>query len=185
MRIPPRYQSMVDDEQDTVVPIRRSAPRPTGRAGAVHLQNRGRAMKDRLRESDAAKRAAKAVKVRLHAPEPLDRLRDLAWQEAVERTTAAGRKHRTRARADQTYLDRVTVNYLRHRRTNYDDVLRGGGAAVVGATQRSFNLELKLLVLEEIARRFPELAPECTRQGEDEMGVSQERVDRAWERPAA
>lgn len=63
--------------------------------------------------------------------------------------------------ADRGFLDRICVNYLRHRATNYDallaklDHLGRRGEAVAAVRRR---------VLHAISDAYPELAEECARQ---------------------
>jgi len=62
---------------------------------------------------------------------------------------------------DRRFLDRITVNYLRHVRTNYDELL----ASLHGKVGIEEAKELvREQVYEAIAEAYPDLAPECSRQ---------------------
>jgi hypothetical protein len=63
--------------------------------------------------------------------------------------------------SDSTFLVRIQVNYLRHRESDYDDVLDGahGRIGLTGSYAR-----LRLRVLDAIAKQYPHLAEECRRQ---------------------
>jgi hypothetical protein len=56
------------------------------------------------------------------------------------------------------FIDRITVNYLRHEHTDYDYLLNLAGKNDIARRW------LRNHVLDQIARRFPELADECDRQ---------------------
>lgn len=63
--------------------------------------------------------------------------------------------------SDRAFLDRITVNYLRHERTSYDEL----GEALAGRIGRqSGHALLRNRILDEIARRYPDLADECRAQ---------------------
>jgi len=63
--------------------------------------------------------------------------------------------------SDKDFLDRITVNYLRHEMTNYEQELR----AIFGKAgkQQAYAL-LKKKVLDEIAEVYPSLRTECAWQ---------------------
>ena len=63
--------------------------------------------------------------------------------------------------SDKRFLDRITVNYLRHNETRYDSHIHALFGKV--GKQEAYWL-LKGNVLDEIAKEFPNLAPECERQ---------------------
>lgn len=64
-------------------------------------------------------------------------------------------------KSDRAFLDRITVNYLRHNVTDYDDMLQElRGRVGVRDAEDLFRER----VYEAIASRFPELAEECGRQ---------------------
>lgn len=65
--------------------------------------------------------------------------------------------------SDALFLERITVNYLRHQRTSYDDTL-DGLIGLVGRRQAYLLLENR--VLDAISVKFPHLAVECRRQKE-------------------
>lgn len=63
--------------------------------------------------------------------------------------------------SDENFLSRITVNYLRHMHSGYDDCLyetRGR----VGKDEAA--IHIKNLVLDSIAEKFPWLSQECRRQ---------------------
>ncbi|HPE62478.1 MAG TPA: hypothetical protein PLQ49_00045 [Methanothrix sp.] len=63
--------------------------------------------------------------------------------------------------SDPNFLDRITVNYLRHQLSNYGDYL----AQLLGPTGKDEAYKtLRDKILLAIAERFPELATECRRQ---------------------
>jgi hypothetical protein len=62
---------------------------------------------------------------------------------------------------DEDFLCRITVNYVRHQMTNYEDSLRKIAGKV--GTKEAY-LHLKSKVLDAIAEAYPELAAECVRQ---------------------
>lgn len=67
-------------------------------------------------------------------------------------------------RCDQDFLDRITVNYLRHCLTDYEREL----ARFVGRIGRvEAYREIKCKVLDAIAGEYPWLATECERQKQD------------------
>ena len=63
--------------------------------------------------------------------------------------------------SDKLFLERITVNYLRHEQTRYDEHIH----SLVGRVGKheAYGL-LKESVLDEIARVFPHLTEECGRQ---------------------
>jgi hypothetical protein len=65
------------------------------------------------------------------------------------------------SRDDQDFLDRITVNYLRHGMTNYEDLL----AATFGCvgTGDAYSI-IKGRVFDAIASAYPSLGKECLRQ---------------------
>jgi hypothetical protein len=69
---------------------------------------------------------------------------------------------------DQDFLDRISVNYLRHSLTSYEQQLpRFFGRAGQAEAYR----EIKCKVLDAIARAYPWLAAECERQKQPCMEV--------------
>jgi hypothetical protein len=65
---------------------------------------------------------------------------------------------------DIKFLDRITVNYLRHQCSSYEPTLQQIDGHV-GA--RDAYLSIKQNVLDAIAEAYPELAKECNRQASD------------------
>lgn len=63
--------------------------------------------------------------------------------------------------SDKAFLDRITVNYLRHEMSIYEDSLDQVYGRI-GAEAARGNIRMK--VYEAIAETYPELAEECTRQ---------------------
>jgi len=59
------------------------------------------------------------------------------------------------------FLNRITVNYLRHNLTNYDDRLNALFGKV--GKEEAYNL-LNKKIYKKISEQYPELAPECRRQ---------------------
>lgn len=97
---------------------------------------------------------------------PMDELLIQARQHYDERQCAMEFRNgieRTRAYADSDpeFLYRIAVNFLRHECTHYERWLVDVTSQVGADAAR---LEIKLRVLEEIARHYPELAAECDSQ---------------------
>lgn len=65
--------------------------------------------------------------------------------------------------SDRQFLDRITVNYLRHECTTYDDVLDSLARRV--GKRKAYDL-IRGRVLDAVAERYPELRSECVRQKE-------------------
>ena len=75
---------------------------------------------------------------------------------------------------DRGFLDRVTVNYLRHVRTNYDELL----ASLHGKVGIEEAKELvRERVYEAIASTYPDLAAECSRQERARAEAESRRKD--------
>jgi hypothetical protein len=68
-------------------------------------------------------------------------------------------------------LERLTVNYLKHEGCNYDDILDTTRDVSDTWTYTGY-LILRLRVLKEIAKAFPELGKECVRQWKKSTGMS-------------
>lgn len=66
-----------------------------------------------------------------------------------------------RADSDSGFLDRITVNLIRHELTPYDEYVGSTIGTIGGAEAREI---LKSRVLNEIARAYPEYAHECANQ---------------------
>jgi hypothetical protein len=162
MHIPAKYQSLVDADQDTVERVRKGR----GRIGAYRSadpQVRRRVRLDNWSEMDKSRRSARSIKVDLQCPETLPELLDLAYSHYRDAAAMQGRTVSSRAFISTENLHRVTVNYLRHERTVYDNTLVRKGR--FGADHSIvYNQELKIRCLDVIAERFPELATECDRQ---------------------
>lgn len=162
MRIPARFQALLDDENETDERFRKVS----GRAGAFRSGNPEVRREVRLsKRTDELKlrRAARAVRITIKAPDTALELRDLTYRNYRETCEAAGKVPRLRVHLSQAMWDRYTVNFLRHCCTLYDDLLEQS-RALPGQMRPLFNQEIKFRVLDEIGRRFPELAAECRRQ---------------------
>lgn len=79
---------------------------------------------------------------------------DLHQRDASVRFAAPGK-------VSQEFLDRVTVNFLRHEHTRYDEHLKVIARKV--GSQQAYAL-LKNKVLHRISQVYPELHDECVRQ---------------------
>ena len=67
--------------------------------------------------------------------------------------------------SDPAFLERITVNYLRHEQTSYDNLW----GKLVGRVGRQEAHELlRERILDEIANKYPDLAVECGRQKSSE-----------------
>lgn len=68
--------------------------------------------------------------------------------------------------SDEAFLDRISVNYLRHRMTKYDRALdhMKGKVGVSDAYQ-----DIRAKIFDEITDKYPWLATECKRQDEEAM----------------
>lgn len=71
------------------------------------------------------------------------------------------RFHFATVNSEPSFLDRVVVNYLRHKQTNYDNGLKI--IARKTGKEQAYAL-LKNKVLTEISRAYPSLQEECIRQ---------------------
>ena len=77
--------------------------------------------------------------------------------------------------SDPEFLARITVNYLRHERTAYDDLWK----SLAGRVGKDDAHELlRERVLRTIGAVYPDLAEECERQVEDWL---QRRQERRWQ----
>ena len=119
------------------------------------------AVADRKRGEVAAMIEAVVIKIR---PVPLGRARDRAINAYnaynEERYSYDGWGAATTG-SDPMFLERITVNYIRHECTRYDTV----GNALFGVTGRvEAHQLLRVRVLAAIAARYPTLAAECGRQ---------------------
>ena len=112
-----------------------------------------------IQEADRIK-----IRVKAHTPqsllkEAIDHYNERSAERAIKRGTD---DDRFACESDSpAFLQRIQVNYARHQLSNYERLLRqwdgrtGVAQAVCIACRRVF---------EQIARRFPWLADECTRQ---------------------
>lgn len=162
MRIPARFQLMMDDENEPSERVRKG----NGRSGAFRSGNPGVRRDVRLaRRSDELKlrRAARAVRITVKAPASALELRDLAYRNYVTTVESDGKTPRLRPHISQSLWERITVNYLRHCCTTYDNLLEQS-RDFPGQLRQLFNQEIKFRVLDEIGRCYPELTSECRRQ---------------------
>lgn len=67
---------------------------------------------------------------------------------------------RYHSETDESHVDRVTVNFIRHRLTNYDRLLISG---------HDYD-EVRAAILRKIFEVYPVLIRECARQGADMRG---------------
>ncbi len=89
-----------------------------------------------------------------------------AWEKATERS-------------DPDFLERLTVNYIRHHLTSYDTHLEQV-AGQIGVRQAG--KVIRRCIYDEIAKAYPEYAEECQRQMQARSGESPE-VEKGLERP--
>jgi hypothetical protein len=92
----------------------------------------------------------------------LDRLRDTAMSQSSGWDGDRQYSYETY----EQYSDRLTVNFIRHERSNYDDLLDDGHDRDT----------LRRKVLRMIGERYPPLMRECARQGADMTGYRLEVV---------
>ncbi|MCC3299729.1 hypothetical protein [Arthrobacter caoxuetaonis] len=177
MHIPPRYQAFVDSDQEPMERLRKGR----GRLAAYRSSNPEVRKSVRLTtrsELNKVRRAARSLKITMFCDETLDDLRVLAYNTYAELAwNNGGRRVPDFAMMRPENLDRVTVNYIRHNRTKYEHTLIVNGLNT-NDLRRSYNIELKIKCLAEIARVFPELAAECERQRLAVSRSLQEAVDR-------
>jgi hypothetical protein len=118
------------------------------------LAARGRA----LAKKKEAVAAAEALELRIE-PEP--------WQDMQDKAIAhfKGRLRRSQSPASRktstARLDRLTVNYLRHQQTSYEEELKEF-KGVVGVGEAY--LVVRNRILDLIAETYPQLRTECERQ---------------------
>lgn len=107
---------------------------------------------------------ARNVSVRFGDDRPLDMVRRKArnnWRASREAFAEIRGQSFDGSLPGEEHDDRLAVNYLRHARSNYDDLV----AAVEGRPGASEALlVIAERVLDAIAERYPELADECDRQ---------------------
>jgi hypothetical protein len=103
-------------------------------------------------------RQIEAQKIHVPALSP-----EKARARAIHHYNSRDREETASPTSDPLFLDRITVNYLRHELTSYDDRLQDlyrkvGHDEGVGLVKKK--------VLDAIAVAYPHLAAECTRQFE-------------------
>lgn len=178
MRITQHSLFALEDEPETVQKIRKGR----GRLAAYTSSKPGVRREVRLTgqtEMRKVLRAARALKVTLQCHESLEELRALAYESYRLITIADGRTPMDLPRLHPSTVDRLTVNYLRHVRTVYDQSLLRNRFST-SDLRAWYNKELKARCLEEIAAAYPELADECGRQ---RMKVVQTLEEAAVGRP--
>ena len=118
------------------------------------LAARGRA----LEKKKQAVAVAEALELRI-VPEPWEDVQ----QKAVEHYNSRLRKSQSPAgpRTTRSRLDRLTVNYLRHKQTSYEEELKEF-KGVVGVGEAYLVVRNRILNL--IAQTYPALQAECERQ---------------------
>lgn len=91
------------------------------------------------------------------------RILDRACYHWNRRGIEKGIKDRTVAHVgmDKEFLDRISVNYLRHNHSNYHEILKKIKGKV--GTNDAY-LVLRKRIFEEIAQKYEWLRPECERQ---------------------
>lgn len=183
MHIPPRYQPLVDSDQEPMERLKKGR----GRLAAYRSSNPDVRRSVRLTtrtEMDKVRRSARALKITMSGEETLADLRLLAYASYAEIAWYDGRTVPDFEKMRPANLDRVTVNYIRHNRTRYENALTENGFNT-NDLRRSYNIELKISCLAEIARVFPELAEECERQRLVVSRSLQDAMDRAASQEAA
>lgn len=168
MRITQHSPFAREDDPETVEKIRKGR----GRLAAYTSSKPGVRREVRLTgqtELRKVLRAARALKVTLQCDENLEELQRLAYGNYRAITLADGRTPMDFHRLHPSTKDRLTVNYLRHVRTVYDASLLRNRFST-SDLRSSYNKELKVRCLEQIAAAYPELSEECDRQ---RMKVSQ------------
>jgi hypothetical protein len=93
-------------------------------------------------------------------PRPLDQIREQAVQNHAIRAWERGRETSYQD-APQEFLDRITVNFLRHCTTAYERLLDETWGKV--GAENAYGL-IRARVLAAIADAYPELQSECERQ---------------------
>jgi hypothetical protein len=123
----------------------------------------------RPRNPDREQERVTQLKKPVHAPRLLTRFPEIDVDEA-RRLAIGGHNNYVRRTGDgdeidwsapREAIDRLTVNYVRHRFTSYDEGIRSiprakGSARALDAFRRA--------VYEAITEQWPELAQECIRQ---------------------
>lgn len=118
------------------------------------LAARGRA----LAKKKEAVAAAEALELRIE-PEPWQDMQDKAiehFNSRLRRSQSSASRKTSTAR-----LDRLTVNYLRHKQTSYEEELKDF-KGVVGVGEAY--LVVRNRILDLIADTYPQLRTECERQ---------------------
>ncbi|MCC3298923.1 hypothetical protein [Arthrobacter caoxuetaonis] len=122
-------------------------------------RNRQVAARERaLEKKKEAVALAHSLELRI-VPEPWDEVQ----AKALEHYNARLRRNQSPAgpRTSQARRDRMTVNYLRHRQTSYEEELKGF-KGVVGVGEAY--LVVRNRILDLIAQTYPALQAECDRQ---------------------
>jgi len=106
-----------------------------------------------------------SIPITLTETRPLETVRRAAfdhWEKRTrERMARRGENYRRDPEVTKDFSDRITVNFLRHSKTEYDDALD----ELYGRVGRDAAYHLvRGRVLDLIAERYPELADECARQ---------------------
>lgn len=176
MHIPPRYQAYVDSDQEPMERLRKGRGRLAAYRSSNPVVRKAVRLTSRS-ELNKVRRAARSLKITMSCDETLEDLRVLAYNSYAELAWEDGRRVPDLERMRPENLDRVTVNYIRHNRTMYEHTLIMNGLNTYDL-RHSYNVELKIKCLAEIARLFPELADECERQRLTVSRSLQEAADR-------
>ncbi|MBG0739025.1 hypothetical protein IV500_06370 [Paeniglutamicibacter antarcticus] len=185
MRITQHSPFATEDQPETVQKIRKGRGRVAAYTSSKPWVRREVRLSGQA-EMRKVIRAARALKVTLQCDETLEELRGLAYESYRLIAIAEHRNPMDLPRMHPATVDRLTVNYLRHVRTVYDQSLLRK-RFTTSDVRSWYNKELKASCLEEIASAYPALAGECERQRMmitqtlDEAAVSQtlERFDAA------
>ncbi|ACL41908.1 hypothetical protein Achl_3957 (plasmid) [Pseudarthrobacter chlorophenolicus A6] len=183
MRITQHSPFAREDDPETVEKIRKGR----GRFAAYGSSKPGVRREVRLTgqtELRKVLRAARALKVTLQCHETVEELHRLAYENYAAITLADGRTPMDFHRLHLSTKNRLTVNYLRHARTVYDASLLRNRFSTTDL-RSSYNKELKVRCLDEIASAYPQLADECDRQRRkisqtlEEAAVSLPQIEQA------
>lgn len=151
--VPARYQHFLEDDVEDRVRVRPVSGRPSG----SHARS--------IRESRLQQvvRAARAVEIKLRAPQDINEVKADAYSSVRERYVREARPMQPLHSISPAVMNRWVVNYLRHERTSYDHALEDAWASAEYSKQL-YRDEVRRRVLGLIASRYPELEQECMNQ---------------------
>jgi hypothetical protein len=126
---------------------------------------------EKRRESGRQNAEKRRQQIKEHIESLVIEVPNLEWDDLLRRAcanyNALPRSDRNGSHAtpnsDGEFLDRICVNYLRHVKTYYDSHLE---AVFRKAGANDARLQIKLKVLDAIAKQYPELELECWRQAD-------------------